>query len=67
MVNVSELRDPTYLGDGVYAGHDGYQVWVHTQQGHCIALEPGVLAALLAYDKRIRTPPAPPTEEPAPR
>ena len=38
-----------YLGDGVYASHDGYQVWLTTRVGgqqHTIALEPPVLDAL---------------------
>lgn len=42
-----------YLGDGVYAGHDGFQVWLATLQGSRIALEPTVLAALNRYAKRV--------------
>lgn len=66
MTLISQLRDVVYLGDGVYAGHDGYQVWVYTQEGNRIALEPPVLEALLAYDKRIRTVTQPSVEEAPP-
>lgn len=52
-VDTEELRDKDYLGDGVYAGHDGFQVWLWTQQGDSIALEPAVLAKLNAYWARI--------------
>lgn len=41
-----------YLGDGVYASFDGYQVWLHV--GHheappVVALEPAVIASLNRY------------------
>ena len=43
----------SYLGDGVYATFDGYQVWVHTSDGlritNSIALEPKVFKALQEY------------------
>lgn len=38
-----------YLGDGVYASFDGYQIWLRTPRSngdHSLALEPRVLAAL---------------------
>ena len=47
----------TYIGDGVYAHHDGYQVWLLTDRSdpfappldrtafHVIALPPSVFAA----------------------
>lgn len=47
-------RDPDYLGDGIYASHDGYQIWLCTLEGSLIAIEPPVLAALSRYDQRIR-------------
>ena len=46
-----------YLGDGVYASFDGYQIWLHAEreQGwHVIALEPAVLTALIAYANALR-------------
>lgn len=43
----------TYLGDGVYASHDGYGVWIWTSDGvrqsEKIFLEPSTLAALVAF------------------
>ena len=41
-----------YLGDGVYASHDGYQIWLSLDgqdPGIRIALEPAVLDALNRY------------------
>ena len=47
------MRDEIYLGDGVYAGQDGYHIWIWTSdgvtKGKPIALEPRVLDALSAY------------------
>lgn len=43
-----------YLGDGVYAEFDGYQIWLYTHDGISrlseIALEPGVFGRLLTYE-----------------
>lgn len=43
----------TYLGDGVYASFDGYQVWVYTSNGiresERIALEPAVMKNLIGF------------------
>lgn len=41
-----------YLGDGVYASFDGYQIWLKVARDYGkqeIALEPPVYAALLRY------------------
>ncbi len=41
-----------YLGDGVYASFDGYQVWLHVGShtaSPCVALEPPVIVALNRY------------------
>lgn len=50
-------RDREYLGDGVYAAHDGFQVWICVSNGvhHSakIALEPKTLANLLFYARRV--------------
>jgi len=44
-----------YLGDGVYASFDGYQIWLaanhHTNK--VVALEPQVFEALIRYKKRL--------------
>lgn len=44
--------DVTYLGDGVYARFDGFQIWVaanHPESEKKVALEPDVLRGLVAY------------------
>ncbi len=44
-----KYKDTVYLGDGVYCGHDGYQIWLYTQQGNEIALDPIVQENLRKY------------------
>ena len=49
---------PAYLGDGVYASFDGYQIWLRAEglDGmNEIAIEPQTWAALMAYHERLRT------------
>jgi hypothetical protein len=55
-VSPKAAAEPEYLGDGVYASFDGYQVWlaVNDHRNQVVALEPSVLAALVAYDRRCR-------------
>jgi hypothetical protein len=58
------MSDEQYLGDGVYASFDGYQIWLRAprEEGdHRIALEPSVFRALLEY---AAAPPRAPAEEP---
>jgi hypothetical protein len=45
-----DQRD-AYLGDGVYASFDGYQIWlaVNHHENKQVAMEPTVLMMLLAY------------------
>jgi hypothetical protein len=47
-----------YLGDGLYAEFDGYQIWLFTHDGyarkHEVALEPQVLTNFLAYIERLK-------------
>lgn len=40
-----------YLGDGVYASFDGYQIWlaVNDHTNKAVALEPEVMRALVGY------------------
>lgn len=42
-----------YLGDGVYASFDGYQIWLAANDSSnlVIALEPEVMEALIQYEK----------------
>lgn len=46
--------EPRYLGDGVYASFDGYQIWLKTDRGdgvrNEIAIEPEVFESLTRYN-----------------
>ena len=44
-----------YLGDGVYASFDGYQIWLaaNDHRNKVIALEPAVIVALIEYKTMI--------------
>lgn len=50
---LSKLAEKQYLGDGVYAHHDGYQIWLSTLEGFAIALEPLVMQSLDTYRKSV--------------
>ena len=45
-----------YLGDGVYASFDGYQIWlaVNDHENKVIALEPEVANNLTMYIKELQ-------------
>ena len=47
-----------YLGDGLFAAFDGWQVelyaWNGVNKTNCVFLEPAVLEALLNYVKRLK-------------
>jgi hypothetical protein len=53
-----DLKAKDYLGDGIYCGFDGYQVWLWasngTEETEPIALEPGTLIRLNQYAERVR-------------
>ncbi len=53
---MSEVR--TYLGDGVYASFDGYQIWLHISNDKSfeirLALEPEVFGELIRYADELR-------------
>lgn len=55
---MSEKPNKEYLGDGVYADHDGNGVVLTTENGLCatntIYLEPEVIVALQAYMEKLR-------------
>ena len=44
-----------YLGDGVYASFDGYQIWlaVNHHENKQIALEPRVMESLMRYAEKV--------------
>ena len=49
-------QDMDYMGDGVYVGHDGYQLWLTTgshENIELLAIEPNVLKNLNNYFNRI--------------
>lgn len=47
--------EPRYIGDGVYASFDGFQIWLGLEAGQqLIALDPFVLAALNDYWQALR-------------
>ena len=58
MSNTDHFQEARYVGDGVYAGHDGYQVWVWTSNGvvesEPIALETEVLEKLVRFNDELR-------------
>lgn len=50
------MRNETYLGDGLYASHDGWQFKLRAPQHdgeHAVYLEPAVLAAFQRYVKQV--------------
>jgi hypothetical protein len=57
---VIEPGQETYLGDGLYASHDGYQVKLRAGTGDLsgdmvVYLEPGVIKAFERWLARLRT------------
>lgn len=47
------MGNQRYLGDGVYAEFDGHYVWLYTQEGMRIAIEPSVYDSLTNYIQEI--------------
>lgn len=52
---ISQCMEEIYLGDGVYASFDGYQIWLAANDSNnkVIALEPAVMDRLIEYSKMI--------------
>jgi hypothetical protein len=51
------LEHGELLGDGLYAGFDGYYIYLHTRRSdgeHWVALEPAVFHHLLDYAARMK-------------
>ena len=52
------MENPRYLGDGVYAEFDGYQIVLkandHLHPTDIIALEPSVMSSLLRFNDEIK-------------
>jgi hypothetical protein len=53
-----DLSLPVYLGDGLYAEYDGWQIRIYASNGvrvtNEVYLEPSVLQSFLSYIKTIR-------------
>lgn len=60
-VSPAPIRLPgtEHIGDGVYASHDGYQIWLRTERGdgmiHSIALDSAAMEGLLRFRDRCNT------------
>jgi hypothetical protein len=50
-----EAGKETYLGDGLYVSHDGYQIWLRADENR-VALESAVWFCLLSWVKRHASP-----------
>jgi hypothetical protein len=51
-----DVMPPAYLGDGVYASFDGYQIWLHLNDHRSqplIALDSSTMSSLAHYARRI--------------
>jgi sulfur transfer complex TusBCD TusB component (DsrH family) len=50
------VSEDAYLGDGVYVSFDGYQIWLAADdhRNKVVALEPDVMARLIAYWQQIK-------------
>ena len=53
-MNELEIDTRKYLGDGVYASFDGYQIWlaVNHHENKVVALEPSVIESLIKYSNK---------------
>ena len=49
-------KKETYLGDGVYASFDGYQIWlaVNHHENKVVALDPTVFTRLCDYVEMLK-------------
>ena len=52
----TEMTKDKYLGDGVYASFDGYQIWlaVNDHTNKVVALDPNVSDALVNYISELK-------------
>lgn len=55
--NRQRMQD-VYLGDGVYASFDGYQIWlaVNHHENKVVALDPSVMDTLVRYANSVLPP-----------
>lgn len=54
MSNEQNKQD-AYLGDGVYASFDGFQIWLaaNHHENKVVALDPNVVVMLMRYVERV--------------
>lgn len=54
----TKMTKDKYLGDGVYASFDGYQIWlaVNDHTNKVVALDPNVSDALVNYISELKKP-----------
>ena len=59
------MDNPFYLGDGLYAAFDGYQIELYAHNGlrktSAVYLDPPVLEAFMRFVAALQTQTAPPT------
>ena len=53
-ISRDEAMTHDYLGDGVYATFDGYQIWLRTLEGHRIALDRHVQQNFINYREQLK-------------
>jgi hypothetical protein len=49
------MTEETYLGDGLYASFDGYQIWLRAPReegGHRVAMETSVFSNFISFADR---------------
>lgn len=57
MSDMPKIENETYLADGLYAGYDGYQIWLWADREngrHYVALDDTTVEAFEGYLKRLR-------------
>jgi len=52
----SSRYEKRYLGDGLYADYDGYQIRLYTMEGAEVFLEPSTYEALIQYQRGLADP-----------
>ena len=57
MPRIPGETEPQHIGDGVYASHDGYQIWLRTLRDDggwsLIALDRYTLANLIQFEREL--------------
>ena len=50
-----KTKDTQHLGDGVYVGHDGHQLWIgaNHHENMTVAIDESVFHSLVAYASKL--------------